>query len=183
MLAPITVTARRVANLQPASSYASTATALRFDPQINLQARGLPEGQADITVRGGLFENTGFRLGAITISDPQTGHYAVEIPIDPGMLSSPEVLTDFDNGLNSFNASIATVSYGFAPVASGGRLYAGLGTDSLYHASVAAAPFAGTGKRHILRLGLSAAGFDWRRHGAIRRPRVQTLFQSTPVAG
>jgi len=138
ILAPLTVTARRVANLQPASSFASTATALRFDPQINLQARGLPEGQADITVRGGLFENTGFRLGAITITDPQTGHYAVEIPIDPGMLTSPEVLTDFDNSLNSFNASVATVSYGFTPVSSGGSLNAGLGSDNLYHASVRA---------------------------------------------
>lgn len=138
VLEPITVTARRVANLQPASSYASTATALRFDPQINLQARGLPEGQADITVRGGLFENTGFRIGAITITDPQTGHYAVEIPIDPGMLSSPELLTDFENSLNSFNASVATVSYGFTTVSSGGSLYAGLGSNDLYHASVRA---------------------------------------------
>ncbi|MEE4219412.1 MAG: TonB-dependent receptor [Xanthomonadales bacterium] len=136
VLAPITVTARRVANLQPASSFASTATALRFDPQINLQTRGLPEGQADVTVRGGLFENTGFRLGAITITDPQTGHYAVEIPVDPGMLSSPELLTDFDNGLHSFNASVATVSYGFTPVSRGSSLYAGVGSDQLYHASV-----------------------------------------------
>jgi len=136
VLAPITVTSRRVANLQPASSFASTATELRFDPQINLQARGLPEGQADITVRGGLFENTGFRLGAVTVNDPQTGHYAVEIPFDPAMLSSPEVLTDFDNGLNSFNASVATVSYGFASVSSGGSLTAGAGTDNLLYGSV-----------------------------------------------
>ena len=92
VLTPITVTAWRIANQQPASTFTATATALRFDPQINLQARGLPEGQSDITVRGGLFENTGFRLGAVTVTDPQTGHYAVEIPLDPAMLSSPEVL-------------------------------------------------------------------------------------------
>lgn len=139
VLTPITVTARRVANLQPAGSYASMATELRFDPQINLQARGLPEGRSDITVRGGLFENTGFRLGAVTVTDPQTGHYAVEIPFDPAMLESPEVLTDFDNGLNSFNASVATVSYGFAPVSQGGRLTAGAGTDGLLYGTVRAA--------------------------------------------
>lgn len=138
VLTPITVSARRVANMQPASSFASTATALRFDPQINLQSRGLPESQSDITVRGGLFENTGFRLGAVTITDPQTGHYAVEIPFDPGMLSSPEILTDFSNGLSSFNASVATVSYGFVPVSGGGSLSAGLGTDSLVYASLRA---------------------------------------------
>ena len=42
----VEVTAQRVANLQPASSYAATVTELRFDPQIDVQARGLPEGQA-----------------------------------------------------------------------------------------------------------------------------------------
>jgi len=138
VLAPITVTARRVANLQPASSYASMATELRFDPQINLQARGLPEGQSDITVRGGLFENTGFRLGTVTVNDPQTGHYAVEIPFDPAMLSSPDILTDFENGLNSFNASVATVSYGFASISRGGSLTAGAGTDGLLYGTVRA---------------------------------------------
>jgi hypothetical protein len=40
----IEVTGQRVANLQPASSYAATVTQLRFDPQIDIQARGLPEG-------------------------------------------------------------------------------------------------------------------------------------------
>ncbi|NIL95458.1 MAG: TonB-dependent receptor, partial [Woeseiaceae bacterium] len=71
----IEVRAVRVANVRPAGTYASVATALRFDPLTELQSRGLPEGQADVTVRGGLFENTGFRVGAVTIIDPQTGHY------------------------------------------------------------------------------------------------------------
>lgn len=135
MLAPVTVTARRVANLAPAAGFATAATALRFDPQFDLQARGLPEGQADVTVRGGLFENTGFRLGAVTLVDPQTGHYAVEIPLDPAMLGAPDVLTDFDNGLDAFNASVATIQYGLAAPQQGATLLAGLGSDSLLYAS------------------------------------------------
>jgi len=135
-LETVTVTGRRVANLQPASSYGSSATALRFDPQVDLQARGLPEGQADITVRGGLFENTGFRIGAVTIIDPQTGHYAIEIPLDPAMLTAPRLATDADHGLNSFNASVATVNYGFASIRDGGNMTAGAGTDGLLFASV-----------------------------------------------
>jgi len=137
-LAPITVHGQRVANLQPASSYAAIVTALRFDPLIDAQARGLPEGQADISVRGGLFENTGFRIGVVTILDPQTGHYAVELPIDPAMLGSPELLSDIDNGLRGFNASIATLNYGFSPIATGGGLSAGLGTDDLRYVSARA---------------------------------------------
>lgn len=135
VLEPIKVSGQRVANTQPATTYATHATALRFDPQVNLQARGLPEGQGDVTVRGGLFENTGFRLGAVTVFDPQTGHYAVEIPLDPAMLARPDVLTDFDNALNSFNASVATINYGFQPVRKGGSISTGLGSDRLRYAT------------------------------------------------
>jgi len=130
-LETIRVIGQRVANLQPASTYSTVVTELRYDPQINIQTRGLAEGQADVTVRGGLFENTGFRLGAVTIFDPQTGHYSVELPIDPDMLTSPELLTDSQNGIDAFNATVATVKYGFAPVKSGGSARLGLGTDSL----------------------------------------------------
>jgi len=135
VLSPISVIGQRVANLQPASTYTTLVTALRFDPQVNVQTRGMPEGQADVTVRGGLFENTGFRMGAVTVFDPQTGHYSVEAPFDPAMLSSPEILTDFENGLNAFNASVATVHYGFNPISAGGHFSAGYGTDSLRYAS------------------------------------------------
>lgn len=138
ILEPITVTGRRVANVQPATTFAATATSLRFDPVVDLQARGLPEGQADVTVRGGLFENTGFRLGAVTIFDPQTGHYSVDNPLDPAMLSQADVLTDFDHGLNTFNATVATINYGFRTIRDGGRLTAGVGSDSLRYASVSA---------------------------------------------
>jgi len=134
-LEPVKVRGQRVANLQPASTYAATVTELRFDPQIDIQARGLPEGQADVTVRGGLFENTGFRIGAVTIFDPQTGHYSVELPIDPDMLSTPVLLTDSENGINAFNATLATLNYGFANISSGGKARLGFGTDNLLFGS------------------------------------------------
>lgn len=127
----LTVTAPRVANLQPASTYAAPVTVLRYDPQVDLQSRGLPEGQADVTVRGGLFENTGFDLGAATLIDPQTGHYVAEVPIDPWMLSAPTVLTGIDSAVAGFNASVATVRYSLNSVRSGGDLLMGAGTDDL----------------------------------------------------
>lgn len=131
----VTVTGQRVANLNPASTYAAVVTELRFDPQVNIQARGLPEGQADVTVRGGLFENTGLRIGAVTIFDPQTGHYAVELPIDPGMVTAPTLTMGTENGISSFNASVATVNYRFADIVSGGTARVGVGTDNLRFAS------------------------------------------------
>jgi hypothetical protein len=63
----ITVSATRVANERPAGSYTTPVTALRFDPSTEIQSRGIAEGQSDVTVRGSVFENTGFKLGAVTM--------------------------------------------------------------------------------------------------------------------
>ena len=130
-LSMITVVARRVANELPASTYDSAATLLRYDPQLDLQSRGLAEGQADISVRGGLFENTGFKVGAVTIFDPQTGHYFADLPIDPGAMSPPEILTGIDNSVHGFNSAIATVNYRLTDLIDHGEIALGIGSDDL----------------------------------------------------
>ncbi|MFU8816209.1 MAG: hypothetical protein ACNA7W_12740 [Pseudomonadales bacterium] len=135
----LTVTAQRVANLQPASSYAAAATALRYDPRVDLQSRGLPEGQADVSVRGGLFENTGFNIGAAALFDPQTGHYFADLPVDPNMLSAPQILTGIDNALAGFNSTVATVRYDIAPLRRGGDALVGAGSDALRFVQLRAA--------------------------------------------
>lgn len=136
-LSEITVTARRVANTRPAGSYATAATLLRFDPLTELQSRGLAEGQTDVTVRGGLFENTGFKAGSVTVMDPQTGHYVAELPIDPEFLSAPELLTGIDNAIAGFNSNIATVEYSLRRIADGGSILVGAGSDRLQFQSLA----------------------------------------------
>ena len=130
-LSEITVKATRVANENPASSYATAATALRFDPLTELQSRGIAEGQSDVTVRGGLFENTGFKLGAVTVMDPQTGHYVADLPVDPGLMSVPAIYKSIDSAIEGFNSAIATVSYSIKRIDDGGFLALGAGSDSL----------------------------------------------------
>jgi hypothetical protein len=132
----ITVSARRIANLRPAGSYASAATILRFDPLTELQARGLAEGQSDVTVRGGVFENTGFKLGAVTVMDPQTGHYVAELPVDPALMSKPAIYKGIDGAIEGFNSAVATVAYGIGPVQRGGSLDIGFGSDNLNYQSL-----------------------------------------------
>ena len=138
-LSEITVSASRIANTRPAGSFAALATALRYDPQTELQARGLAEGQADVTIRGGLFENTGFQVGAVTIVDPQTGHYAAELPLDPVLLSPPGTLTGTENALRGFNSSIGTIAYSLPEVRRAGNLTVGAGGDALRYGSLRAA--------------------------------------------
>ena len=130
-IAEITVKASRIANTRPAGTYASPATALRFDPLTELQSRGLAEGQSDVTVRGSVFENTGFKLGAVTVMDPQTGHYVAELPVDPSLMSTPAIFKGIDSAIEGFNSAIATVAYGVATVTDGGTVNVGFGNDSL----------------------------------------------------
>jgi len=156
-LEEITVVERRVANTRPAGTYASVATLLRFDPATELQSRGLPEGQADVTVRGGLFENTGFKLSAVTVIDPQTGHYAAGLPIDPGLLSTPDIRVGINNSLSGFNSTVATITYSLPRIHRGGSLLLGAGSDSLNYQSARVALSSSRGDRSDLGLQLSAS--------------------------
>ena len=130
-IAEIMVSARRVANTRPAGTYVAPATALRFDPLTELQSRGLAEGQSDVTVRGGVFENTGFKLGAVTIMDPQTGHYVAELPVDPALMSTPAIYKGIESAIEGFNSAVATVSFGLGRVHGGGNVDVGFGSDNL----------------------------------------------------
>lgn len=156
-LSEITVNAKRVANTGPAGTYASPATALRFDPLTELQSRGLSEGQSDVTVRGGVFENTGFMLGAVTVMDPQTGHYVAELPVDPAFMSVPAIYKGIDNAVAGFNSAIATVSYNYRPVEAGGYITLGAGSDSLNFQSFRLGQVFDTSKGHDLGAALSVA--------------------------
>ncbi len=156
----ITVEAKRIANDAPASSYASPATTLRYDPLTELQSRGIAEGQSDVTVRGGVFENTGFKLGAVTVMDPQTGHYVAELPVDPALMSAPAIFKGVDAAIEGFNSAVATISYSIARVAGGGAVSAGFGSDNLNFQSLQLSRVMQTSGGTDFGIALSAARSD-----------------------
>ena len=136
-ISTIVVEGRRIANEEPANLFTTIATALRYDPEVDLQSRGYAESQADVSVRGGVFENTGVSVGAVTIFDPQTGHYTAAVPIDPGVLSRPQLKTDLAHALGGFNATLATLAYAWRPLDRQREVALGAGTDALRFGSVA----------------------------------------------
>ncbi len=130
ILPELTVTDSRVANTDPSESYPTVVTKLRYEPLIDLQSRNFAEAQSDVTIRGGIFENTGFRVGAATLFDPQTGHYFAEIPIDPAMISAPEVITGIQNTHVGFNSTVGTVNYSWDAIRKGGEAIGGIGDNN-----------------------------------------------------
>lgn len=130
-LPSMTVYSTRVANQSPAVTFAMPVSTLRFEPLVDVQARNLAEGQADVTLRGGIFENTAFQVGGVTLSDPQTGHYLAELPVAPAMLLTPEIRTGADLALGATNATVGAVAFAWRPVQTGGTLGIALGQDRL----------------------------------------------------
>jgi hypothetical protein len=126
------INAQRTANILPVSTYVTPVSNLEFEPRVDLQSRNMAEAQGDVSIRGGIFENTGFRVGSATLMDPQTGHYAAELPIAPEMLTRPTVMTGTENGLYGFNSTAGTVSYGWSRIETGGSLSAGIGDHNLH---------------------------------------------------
>lgn len=125
----ITVEGSATANTLPVGTFGSPISNLEYDPRVDLQSRNMAEAQADITIRGGIFENTGFRIGSATLYDPQTGHYFAEIPIAPEMLTAPAIFTGANNALYGVNSSVGTVSYQWKQIQTGGGLSVGVGNN------------------------------------------------------
>ena len=117
----------QVANQTPVAAMAMPVSGLVFEPRVDVQARNMAESQADVTIRGGIFENTGFKLGGLSLYDPQTGHYFAEIPVAPEMLLAPKVLTGSDNAVSGFNAGVGTIAYGWRPITQRGEASAAFG--------------------------------------------------------
>ncbi len=132
ILPTIAVYSEQVANQTPVATFAMPVSGLQFEPRVDVQARNLAEAQADVAIRGGVFENTGFKFGAFSVYDPQTGHYLAELPIAPAMLTTPRVLTGADNALGGFNAEVGTVAYNWRPITRRGEISAALGD---YHSN------------------------------------------------
>ncbi|MEO0042764.1 MAG: hypothetical protein RL329_2212, partial [Bacteroidota bacterium] len=73
----------------PASSLAEV---LSFVAGLDIRQRGIHGIQADISVRGGTFDQTLILLNGVKLADPQTGHHALNLPIDLNNIERIEIL-------------------------------------------------------------------------------------------
>jgi vitamin B12 transporter len=128
------VRGKRVAMTRPSPTYSQLGSELRYQPLVDLQSRNLAESQADVAIRGGIFDNTGVKLGPVSLYDPQTGHYALEIPIPPTMLGRPRVLTGAENALEGFNSSVGALAFELKRISKNrARVWLGVGSYGHHH--------------------------------------------------
>lgn len=65
---------------------------LRYADGVDVRTRGGNNVQADVSFRGGTFDQTVVLLNGVNITDPQTGHHSLNIPINLEDVQRVEVL-------------------------------------------------------------------------------------------
>ncbi|MEM9888856.1 MAG: TonB-dependent receptor [Bacteroidota bacterium] len=65
---------------------------LQYVSGVDIRQRGPHGVQADVSIRGGTFDQTLILINGIKMSDPQTGHHAMNLPIDIENVERIEVL-------------------------------------------------------------------------------------------
>ena len=95
-----------------AAPFRTLEAALRLQPAIDIRERGGKGTQADISIRGGSFDQTMILLNGIDFTDARTGHQSHSLPIDMEAVSSVELI----DGLPGVGAYAGAVHIRTAPL-------------------------------------------------------------------
>lgn len=86
---------------------------LRQATHVDIRQRGAEDIQADISIRGGTFDQTAILFNGINITDPQTGHYSLNLPISFSQISQIEIIggtTSKNSGAGSLSGAINIIT-------------------------------------------------------------------------
>lgn len=86
---------------------------LNYLPGIDLRSRGAGGTQSDISMRGGTFDQVLVMLNGVNLTDPHTGHYSLDLPIDINSVDRIEVLQGTGMnlfGLNAFSGAVNIIT-------------------------------------------------------------------------
>ena len=89
------------------------ADLLRYVSGVDIRQRGANGVQSDLSVRGGSFDQVLVLINGVNITDPQTGHYALDVPIDLSSIDRIEVLQGPGSrvlGPNAFSGAINIIT-------------------------------------------------------------------------
>ncbi len=95
------------------SSATSLAELLNYALNVDVRSRGPHDTQADVSIRGGNYNQVMILLNGINISDPQTGHQNMSIPINLDDIERVEVLSGagaFKWGSHAFSGAVNIIT-------------------------------------------------------------------------
>lgn len=135
-LPPITVTADR--SVQPWTHAVSRDTVTDIDalPGAGVTPQGGGLGQNDLSIRGSTFSGAGLSLAGLSLRNPQTEHFHLELPIPAAVLTSPDILTGLDQALTTDGHLVGTVSYNIPRLTDEWAVTAGGGERNRYRQDI-----------------------------------------------
>jgi iron complex outermembrane receptor protein len=121
----------------------TVADILQYLPGIDVRTRGANGAQADISMRGGTFDQVLVLLNGVPLSDFHTGHYTLNIPVSSELIERVEVLQGTSANLHgAFSGAINIVTTSPQPSPQGRehnvRLKLTAGMNGLVNPQVAA---------------------------------------------
>lgn len=86
---------------------------LRYVPGIDVRTRGANGSQADVSMRGGTFDQVLVMINGVNLTDAHTGHYSLNLPVDVSLIERIEILQGTSAslfGLNAFAGAINIIT-------------------------------------------------------------------------
>lgn len=90
----------------------TVADVLQYIPGVDVRQRGASGVQMDPSIRGGSAKQVKVLLNGIDMTDPQTEHYSMDIPVDALMIERIEVLQGTNYAIDAFSGAINIVTKG-----------------------------------------------------------------------
>jgi vitamin B12 transporter len=152
------IPAKEIQN-SPSQSYQDF---IEYRSNIDIRQRGPAGIQSDISIRGGSFDQTLILLNGINLTDPQTGHHSLNLPIDPETISKIEILNGPAAralGANAYNGAINVIAVPGNKNAIDASVQFG---DFGYFRSHLGLNYMLPGSKHLLTVGYSRSnGYDY----------------------
>lgn len=108
---------------QAAAPFETLESALRTAPSVDIRERGGKGTQADISIRGGSFDQTMILLNGVDFTDARTGHQSHSLPVDLDLVSGVDLL----EGIPGVGAYAGAVNIRTAPLESEYLRFEGVG--------------------------------------------------------
>ena len=88
----------------------TVADLLQYLPGIDIRERGASGVQADLAMRGGTAKQVKVLLNGVEMTDPQTEHYTMDLPLDALLIERVEMLQGTNSAVDAFSGAINIVT-------------------------------------------------------------------------
>lgn len=129
--APITVTAERIPTFGEERVAGDTAAgALESVPGVGVNSQGGVSAQSDLSIRGSSFSGAGLSLNGLALRNPQTEHFASELPVSPALFGEASVMTGLDQARGVDGHLLGTADFQIVSLTGQKRISLGGGEDA-----------------------------------------------------